>query len=140
MLMYPTLSTSLSRAQTDGTDIATVMFGMHEMPQEARRRVLRNALRIARETVLVVDIWPGFEPSPMMLSGEPYVLDYLGNIEGDIDATADEMAAAPSTLSITSAVRMPRCARSELGARRIGNPADCGGVTAATLQSIQGAL
>ena len=52
----------------------------------------------------------------------------------------DEMAAVPSTLSITSAVRMPRCARSELGARRIGNPADCGGVTAATLQSIQGAL
>jgi len=74
--------------ETDSCDIATVMYGMHEMPGDARRRVLRNALRLAREKVLVVDIWPGFEPSPMMLSGEPFVLDYLANIEDDIDACA----------------------------------------------------
>ena len=114
--MYPTLSTSLARAQTDGTDIATVMFGMHEMPQEARRRVLRNALRIARETVLVVDIWPGFEPSPMMLSGEPYVLDYLGNIEGDIDATADEMQWEVTRVDVVdSHVRMWKFERLDWG-------------------------
>ena len=52
------------------------MYGMHEMPGDARRRVLRNALRLAREKVLVVDIWPGFEPSPMMLSGAPLALGY----------------------------------------------------------------
>ena len=75
--------------ETDSCDIATVMFGMHEMPAEARRRVMRNAMRIARKKVLVVDIWPGFEPSPMMLSGEPYVLDYLANIESDVDASHD---------------------------------------------------
>ena len=110
------LSTSLSCAQTDGTDIATVMFGMHEMPQEARRRVLRNALRIARETVLVVDIWPGFEPSPMMLSGEPYVLDYLGNIEGDIDATADEMQWEVTRVDVVdSHVRMWKFERLDWG-------------------------
>ena len=65
------------------------MFGMHEMPQDGRRRVLRNALRIAKSKVMVVDIWPGFEPSPMMLSGEPFILEYLENIEGDVDAVAD---------------------------------------------------
>ena len=65
------------------------MYGMHEMPQSARRRVMRNALRIARKKVLIVDICPGFEPSPMMLSGEPYVLDYLENIESDVDACVE---------------------------------------------------
>ena len=37
----------------------------------------------------MVDIWPGFEPSPMMLSGEPFVLDYLANVERDVDATLE---------------------------------------------------
>jgi len=41
--------------------------------------------------VLVVDIWPGFEPSPMMLSGEPFVLDYLANIEEDVRESHDPM-------------------------------------------------
>lgn len=66
-------------------DIATLMYATHEMPQDGRRTVLRNAMRLARDSVLVVDIWPGFEPSPMMLSGEPYVLDYLAHIEDDVD-------------------------------------------------------
>lgn len=67
-------------------DVATVMYGMHEMPRGARRRVIRNALRLARQSVLVVDICPDFEPSPMMLSGEPFVLDYLANIDDDVAA------------------------------------------------------
>jgi len=78
--------------ETESFDIATVMFGTHEMPEYARRRVIRNALRLAREKVMVVDIWPGFAPNAMMLSGEPFVLDYLANIEGDVDASYDPMA------------------------------------------------
>ena len=65
------------------------MFGFHEMPADARRRVLRNALRIARKKVLIVDIWPGFQPTAMMLSGEPFVLDYLQHVEEDVDATLE---------------------------------------------------
>jgi SAM-dependent methyltransferase len=75
--------------QSASCDISTVMFGMHEMPAYARRRVIRNALRIARSKVLIVDIWPGFEPTPMMLSGEPFVLDYLANVDDDIDSSYD---------------------------------------------------
>ena len=75
--------------ESESCDTATVMFGMHEMPGDARRRVLRNALRIARKKVLIVDIWPGFEPSPMMLSGEPFVLEYLANIDDDVAASHD---------------------------------------------------
>lgn len=69
-------------------DVATIMFGMHEMPQYARRRVLRNAARIARKQVIVVDIDPVYEPSWSMLSGEPYVLDYLENIDEDVSQCA----------------------------------------------------
>ncbi|KAL1495390.1 hypothetical protein AB1Y20_016759 [Prymnesium parvum] len=71
-------------------DVASVMYAMHEMPRGARRRVLRNALRLARARVLVVDIWPGFKPTPMMLSGEPYVLDYLKNIDSDVLAAVGQ--------------------------------------------------
>ena len=34
--------------------------------------------------VLVVDIDMAYKPSRMMLSGEPYVLDYIKNIRSDI--------------------------------------------------------
>ena len=43
-------------------DMATVMYNMHEMPSHARLRVLLNAQRIARRSVLVVDIWPVSHP------------------------------------------------------------------------------
>ena len=32
---------------TDAYDVATIMFGLHEMPQWARWRVISNAMRIA---------------------------------------------------------------------------------------------
>ena len=75
--------------ETDSCDVATVMYGMHEMPAYARRRVIRNALRVAKDKVMIVDIWPGFQPTKMMLSGEPYVLDYLAHIEEDMDVSYD---------------------------------------------------
>jgi SAM-dependent methyltransferase len=65
-------------------DIATIMYGFHEMPAPARRRILRNAMRVARKHVIVVDICPSFKPTPMMLSGEPFVLDYLANVDADV--------------------------------------------------------
>ena len=102
--------------QTDSCNIATVMFGMHEMPGDARRRVLRNALRIARDKVLVVDIWPGFTPSPMMLSGEPFILDYLKNIEGDVDSAAAEYEWEVTRIDVVDEhVRMWRFERLDWG-------------------------
>lgn len=65
-------------------DVATVMYAFHEMPSYARRRVVRNAVRIATSSVIIVDIHTEFEPSPMMLAGEPYILDYLANVDEDI--------------------------------------------------------
>lgn len=64
----------------------TISFLLHEQPQRRRQRILRNALRIATQDVLVMDIHPSYKPSFMMKTGEPYVEDYLIHIEQDIDA------------------------------------------------------
>ena len=80
-------------------DVVTIMFATHEMPQEARQRVLANAARIARRHVIIVDIDPEFKlalvhdearraQSEAFLAGEPYVLDYLARIGDDVEACA----------------------------------------------------
>jgi len=69
-------------------DVVTIMYGMHEIPQEGRKRVLANAARIARKHVIIVDIDPSYCPSETMLSGEPYVRDYLRHIDADVGDVA----------------------------------------------------
>ena len=103
--------------ETRAYDMATVMYNFHEMPSEARRSVLRNAQRLARQSVLVVDIWPGFEPTPMMLSGEPYVLDYLQNVDDDIDESAGPGWTVSRVELVPGHVRMWRLDRDDDYAR-----------------------
>ena len=62
-------------------DIVTCMFAMHEMPKKAQIKTINNALNIAKEKVIIVDISPDYKPSKIMLSGEPYLPDYLKNIK-----------------------------------------------------------
>ena len=64
-------------------DVVTCMFATHEMPRNARMKVLANAKRIAKKKVIFVDIDPNYTPSETMLSGEPYVLEYKRNIDID---------------------------------------------------------
>lgn len=68
----------------DAFDVATVFFALHEMPPEGRCAVVANARRLARDLVLVVDIAPHYTPSRTMLSGEPYVLDYLAHVGDEL--------------------------------------------------------
>ena len=69
--------------ETDAYDAASICFVTHEMPSFARRATVCNALRIAR-VVRVMDICPDYDPSPAMLSGEPYILDYKATMEADM--------------------------------------------------------
>ena len=69
-------------------DVATLMFAAHEMPRDARRRVLANAMRISHSDVYLVDICPSYIPSHLMLLGEPFLLDYQREIEQDVCVTA----------------------------------------------------
>lgn len=77
---------------TDSADVVTVMFALHEMPREGRRAVLANARRLATRQVVLCDIAPHYTPSKVMLSGEPYVLDYLAHIDEDVREAARHAA------------------------------------------------
>ena len=65
-------------------DIVTMMFLFHEVPQESRLNIIEILKSIALEKILIVDISPEYSPSNLMLTGEPYIMDYLKNIQTDL--------------------------------------------------------
>jgi ubiquinone/menaquinone biosynthesis C-methylase UbiE len=62
-------------------DIATCFFSFHEMPNYAHIDIINNCMRITKEEIIIVDISPKYIPSNIMLSGEPYLLNYLNTID-----------------------------------------------------------
>lgn len=85
--------------ETNAYDVSTCMFAFHEMPRDARRRVLRNMLRLA-PLALVVDISPDYAPSALMLGGEPYLLEYQQHVDEDVLEAAAEAAKPSCTLEL----------------------------------------
>ena len=62
-------------------NIVTSMFALHEIPYSARNNIIENAKFNAEHEIIIVDISSSYTPSKMMLSGEPYLLEYLSNID-----------------------------------------------------------
>jgi len=62
-------------------DVVSCMFAFHEMPLDAQLKVINNAINIADKEVIIVDISTNYNPKEIMLTGEPYLLDYLTNID-----------------------------------------------------------
>jgi ubiquinone/menaquinone biosynthesis C-methylase UbiE len=62
-------------------DTATLMFAFHEMPNYAHHKIIKNAKRITKHDIIVVDISPNYSPSKLMLMGEPYLLNYKATIQ-----------------------------------------------------------
>ena len=52
-------------------DTVSIIFSFHEMPRSAHINIIRNAIRVARKKVVIVDISQEYKPSTAMLSGEP---------------------------------------------------------------------
>lgn len=73
---------------TNGHDVATIFFALHEMPVHGRAAVLRNALRVARRKVVVADIAQTYDPPASMLPGEPFLRDYLTHVGQEVPAAA----------------------------------------------------
>ena len=65
-------------------DIVTCMFAFHEMPLSAQCRVIENAIEIAKEEIIIVDIASNYQPKTIMLDGEPYLLKYLDSIDNTL--------------------------------------------------------
>lgn len=66
-------------------DTVSIMFSCHEMPSHAHVNIIRNAIRIARKKVVIIDISHDYKPSSNMVSGEPYLLDYLESFQKTMD-------------------------------------------------------
>jgi len=72
-------------------DIITCMFAFHEMPLYAQSRIIENALKIAKKEIIIVDLASNYEPKEIMLSGEPYLLDYLKTIDNTLSSFKKEI-------------------------------------------------
>ena len=68
----------------DCCDVSTIYFALHECSRTDRARVIANAMRIARKGVIVVGVASTFKPENTMLMGDPFLLDYLATIDGDM--------------------------------------------------------
>ena len=86
--LHPSVKFDLGLAERwgklDMCSVAICSFLLHEQTEQRRSKILQNAYRIARDYVLVMDIDPVYEPSAHMLAGEPFVLEYLSNIDNQI--------------------------------------------------------
>jgi len=67
--------------QEDEFDTATLMFAFHEMPNYAHHKIIKNAKKITKHDIIIVDISPNYSPSKLMLMGEPYLLNYKATIQ-----------------------------------------------------------
>lgn len=76
------------KAPARSFDLITIMYAFHEIPKSARYRILREARRLLKDggVVTIIDISTDYIPSPAMLSGEPYVLEYQANIMNQLAA------------------------------------------------------
>lgn len=104
---FPDKKFEVANAETYGHknqfDISTISFLFHEVPQEGRIKIIKNALRISKYGVIIMDISPQYQPSKQMLSGEPYILEYCKNINFDINKIKYEkcnMEVAPGRANI----------------------------------------
>jgi len=61
-------------------DLATCMFAFHEMPEEGHNKIVRNLMRISKK-IVIVDISTNYKPSKAMLTGEPYISNYIDYID-----------------------------------------------------------
>ena len=72
-------------------DVTTCYFSFHEMPKEAMLSIIENAKQITKNKIIIVDIAPDYIPKSSMLLGEPYLLDYLNQINNTLEDFHEEI-------------------------------------------------
>lgn len=77
----------------EDADVAVACMLAHELPVVAHHELLGRLLEVTRGRrgeVWIVDIDTRYTPSPMMLSGEPYILDYLKTFDATVQSLQSE--------------------------------------------------
>jgi len=86
--LYPDKQFDIGNAETyfpsNNIDITSTFFALHEMPRFARKNIINRVKEYTKKEILFVDIATDYKPSSHMLMGEPYILEYLENIDEDL--------------------------------------------------------
>ena len=87
-ILFPKKNFKFGNAETFipkfNVDITTCFFSFHEMPQFARKNIIQNAINYTKDKLIIVDISPYYSPTKHMLYTEPYLPEYLNNIQKDL--------------------------------------------------------
>ena len=67
-------------------DMINCMFLFHEVPSHGRKEIFKEINRILKPGGLlnIMDIRLSYDPNRFMLSGEPFLLDYLDNFQDEL--------------------------------------------------------
>ena len=67
-------------------DLVTVMYAFHEAPMKGREQILKEARRLLAPggILAIVDLSSDYQPSPHMLAGEPFVIEYQKNMSNQL--------------------------------------------------------
>lgn len=71
-------------------DVSVICMVLHEMPLCAHRDMINHMMSVSVTDVWIIDIDPGYQPSRAMLSGEPYMPEYMETIEKTIESIVNE--------------------------------------------------
>ena len=69
---------------SDTFDVVTCMFYFHRTPQFIRKMIIANAIKIANERVIVVDISPDYSAGYEMYKQSKFLEDYYANCRNDL--------------------------------------------------------
>jgi trans-aconitate methyltransferase len=75
----------LSSMETDDEyDVVTCMFYFHKIPQFLRKIIVNEAVKLANERVVIVDVSPDYEAGPEMFKRSKFLDDYFENCRNDL--------------------------------------------------------
>lgn len=66
-------------------DVTTCMYAFHEIPSYGWYKIIENALSFTNEELIILDISLNYSPSDIMLTGEPYIENYLNDFQNVAD-------------------------------------------------------
>lgn len=93
--LYPYKRFELGNAENyrpdNDVDITSICFAFHEMPQFARLKILERVSKYTKKHIYIMDICPEYNPSKLMLEGEPYLMDYKVHIDDDLSDAKKEV-------------------------------------------------
>lgn len=65
-------------------DVITAMFYFHRIPQFLRKMIIANAIKMAKERVVILDLSPDYEAGDEMFKQSTFLADYYKNCRNDL--------------------------------------------------------